>query len=298
MTSHFIAKPPSPVKWNAIPQYLRRMGQSVAYIIWQIVVPFKSRPDEIEPLPEPDPSITVSESHVKQCQWIFDQAESRRVNLEQKAQSTFSLMVFLVPLLASIFVFILSRGTTSRTLFLTSVLAVISASFLLLGFISAVRAVAVKGGETLFLNSVIDESGQFRKYSESFHARGLLYCASMNTAMNDHIAQFVKGAHILTAAAVVVLLVAAIPASIALSTAPTSPVQTQIVGPVTFSSPELISLSGDVAAMKKEIEKLSSAKATEGELKLLEQKIQKLDEKLGRIQRVAPANPSKNGKTP
>jgi len=49
---------------------------------------------------------------------------------------------------------------------------------------------------------------------ESVRARQwLLYCAAMNEAMNDHIAQFVKGTHILTAAAVIALVVAAIPTS-------------------------------------------------------------------------------------
>ena len=163
-------------------------------------------------------------------QWIFDQAEERRVNLEQKAQSTFGLMVFLVPLLASLFVFIISRGTTSSTLIVTLVLVSVSAVFLLLGFISAVRAVAVKESETLFLDSVLTEDGQFRKYSEAFRARGLLYCASMNTATNDHIAQFVKGAHILTAVAVLVLLVAAVPTSLVFLRLPSSPAETKIVG--------------------------------------------------------------------
>jgi hypothetical protein len=94
------------------------------------------------------------------------------------------------------------------------VLVGLSAVCLLLGFISAIRAVGVKENQTLFLDSVLTEDGQFRKYSEAFRARGLLYCASMNTAMNDHIAQFVKGAHILTAIAVLVLLAAAIPTSL------------------------------------------------------------------------------------
>src|SRR5579863_3441154 len=214
MNSQFIAKPPRPVKWSSIPKHLVQMFRHIGYIIWQIVVPFNSRPEEIAPFPELDPKVQVTESQVEQCQWIFDQAEERRVNLEQKAQSTFGLMVFLVPLLASLFVFIISKGTTSSTLIVTLLLVAASAVFLLLGFISAVRAVGVKENQTLFLDSVLTEDGQFRKYSDAFRARGLLYCASMNTAMNDHIAQFVKGAHILTAAAVLVLLVAAVPTSV------------------------------------------------------------------------------------
>jgi hypothetical protein len=200
--------------WDSITKHLKLMFRRIACIVWQIIVPFNPRPEDITPLPDPDATHEVSESHVEQCQWIFDQAEERRVHLEQKAQSTFGLMVFLVPLLASLFVFIISKGTTSSTLVFTLVLVGLSAVCLLLGFISAIRAVGVKENQTLFLDSVLTEDGQFRKYSEAFRARGLLYCASMNTAMNDHIAQFVKGAHILTAIAVLVLLAAAIPTSL------------------------------------------------------------------------------------
>jgi predicted metal-dependent hydrolase len=45
----------------------------------------------------------------------------------------------------------------------------------------------------------------------------------MNTAMNDHIAQFVKGAHILVASAVIALLAATVPAGFAFSNHTSSP---------------------------------------------------------------------------
>jgi hypothetical protein len=269
------------------------MFRRIGFIVWQIVVPFKSRPEEIEPFPELDPTFSVTEKHVEQCQWIFDQAEERRVHLEQKAQSTFGLMVFLVPLLASLFVFIISRGTTSRTLIFTLILVGVSGVCLLLGFISAVRAVAVKESETLFLNSVLTEDGQFRQYSDAFRARGLLYCASMNTATNDHIAQFVKGAHILTAAAVLVLLAAALPTSLVFLRLPSSPIQAQIVGPVNLSSPELSVLRSDVANLRTDIQKLSNSKASEDGFKRLEEKVTQLDTKLNELQRTKPAAPTK-----
>jgi hypothetical protein len=293
MNSQFTAKPPQPVKWGSVAKHLRQMFRRIGYIIWQIVVPFKSRPEEIEPFPEPDPKFPVSELHVEQCKWIFDQVEERRVNLEQKAQSTFGLMVFLVPLLASVFVFIISRGTTSSTLIVTLALVCASAVFLLLGFISAVRAVAVKESETLFLNSVLTEDGQFRKYSEAFRARGLLYCASMNTATNDHIAQFVKGAHILTSVAVLILLVAAVPTSIVFLRLPPSPAETKIVGPVNISSPELSALRDDIANLTNDIQRLSTNNLSEGEFKLLEENIANLDAKLSKLQkakRIGPTN--------
>ncbi len=291
MKPNFIAQPPEPVKLGSIPKYLGQIFRSLGYTLWQIVVPFKPRPEEIDGFPDLDPNIEVTESHVAQCQWIFDQAGERRVHLEQKAQSTFGLMVFLVPLLASVFVFIIGRGTTSSTIIATLILVCLSAFLLLLGFVSAVRAVAVKENQTLYLQSILNEEGQFRLYSAAFRARGLLYCASMNTAMNDHIAQFVKGAHMLTAAAVLVLLIAAIPTSIVFLNATPSPVQTKIIGSVSVSSLEVSALRDDVATLRNDIQKLSNDRVTADELKALEDKVAGLDAKLRALQKAMHAGP-------
>jgi hypothetical protein len=297
MTAQFKAQPPSSVDWRSVPKHLKRSFRSFGYIVWQIVTPFESRPKEIAEFPEPDAGINVTDSHVKQCQWIFDQAEERRSHLEQKAQSTFSLMLFLVPLLASLFVLVIGKGTASRAFGFTLTLIIVSSIFLLLAFIAAVRAIAVKGGETLFLDAVIHESGQFRKYSEAYHARGLLYCASMNTAMNDHIAQFVKGAHILSAAAVLALLIAAIPSTM-LFIVPAAPAQTQIVGPVSISSAELTRLSNDVTAMKGDVQKLSKAAVTAEDLRTLNDRISDLDAKLSQLQRAGAHSPGSKTSQP
>jgi hypothetical protein len=161
----------------------------------------------------------------------------------------------------------------------------LSGILLLLGFVSAVRAVAVKESETLFLDSVLTEDGQFRKYDEGFRARGFLYCAAMNTATNDHIAQFVKGAHNLSAAAVFLLLAAAVPTSLVFLRAPSSPTETKIVGTVNFSSQELSALRDDVANLRNDIQRLSNTRASADGFKLLEEKVEQLDAKLSEMQR-------------
>jgi hypothetical protein len=286
MSPQFIAEPPLPIKPGSLTKHFRQMLRGLCYIVWQILVPFNSRAEEIDPLPEPTAEVT--EPHVKQCQWIFDQAEKRRAQLEQKAQSTFGIMVFLVPLLASLFVFIVSKasavGTAVHTIAI--VLLVVSATLLFLGFISALRAVSVKTIETLFLDSVIDKAGQFKEYKNAFHARGLLYCAAMNEAMNDHLAQFVKGSHVLTASAVSVLVVAALPASFVFSNTPDSPTQMKIVGSVDISSHELITIRNEVANLKNDVGSLlSNSPAIMGDLKQLKDKITKLDAKLIKMQK-------------
>lgn len=293
MTSQFFAKPPRPIAWRSVPKYVWQSGHRIGIIIWQTLIPFHASPEDIPALP--DPTGEVTDSQVEQCQWMFDQADARRDHLEQKAQSTFGLMVFLVPLIASLFVFVIGKGIASSKF--TLALLLVSALLLILGFVSAVRAVGVKESQTLFLDAVIDKEGQLKPANTSNRARGLLYCASMNTAMNDHIAQFVKGAHVFTGAAVFALLCAAIPMSVALSTIPPSPVQTKIVGTIDVSSADLISLREDVASLKKEVEKLSIGTPTQEQFKLLEQKVQKLEVGLSKMQSSSPVDRSKKTTT-
>ena len=232
MVSPFFAQPPGAVKPKYLSSHFGLLTKRFGYLVWQIVVPFRFQPESIAAFPESDKSNKTAEATVKQCQWIFDQAEQRRNQLEQKAQSTFGLMIFLVPLLSSAFVFVAGKAALGHLRTIAIVLVSAAALFVLLGFISAIRAVGVKTSETLSLDSVLQKNGVFRPYEESFHAKGLLYCASMNTAMNDHLAQFVRGAHSMTAIAVLLLLLAAIPTSIAAVNSSSEPTTTKVLGPV------------------------------------------------------------------
>ena len=294
MRADFLANPPLPVKWRFLPRHLWLLVRRAGWTVWQIVVSFRFRPEPISSFPAPDPLVTIEESQVEQCQWIFDRVEERRAHLEQKAQSTFSLMVFLVPLLSALFVFVVSKGIASGTRTATLALVCISGLLLLLGFISAIRAIGVKESQTLMLDSVLHEDGKFRRYSAAFRAQGLLYCSSMNTAMNDHLAQFVKGAHTMTAGAVVFLLLAAIPASLAFLRLPSSPGQTQIVGPVTVYSPALSEIQREVSNLRGDVKALSNDGASPGELKALEKRIDALDESIRDLRQVTRAAKSAN----
>jgi hypothetical protein len=288
MTPNFIAKPPLPVKRTSI-KHLGHLLASLYWIVWQIVTPFKSRPEPVDELP--DPASDIDAEQLKQSQWIFDQAASRRAQLEQKAQSTFGLMLFLVPALSSLFVFVISKSPAGHATVRSTAIAliVISAALLFLGFISAVRAISVKAVETLYVHSVVDENGQFKQYNRGFHARGLLYCAAMNEAINDHIAQFVKGAHVLTAAAVIAIIVAAVPTCYVFSGVPASAAQTKIVGPVEVSLPDAAAMRREVTSLKADVGTLLvGSRTTTGDLKRLDEKVSKLDATLRKLRRPTP----------
>ncbi|MBS1822254.1 MAG: hypothetical protein JST61_09805 [Acidobacteria bacterium] len=231
--SKFFAQPPSHIGlkklWAHFVLFVKRFG----YLLWQILMPFEVQPRDIADFPDSPSDANVGDSLVKECQWIFDQAEQRRNALEQKAQSTFSLMVFLVPLLTSAFLYIISKTASGTTRWTVLCLVCAAGCFLLLGFISAIRAVGVKTNQTLSLDAVLEDDGSFKTYKEAVHAKGLLHCASMNTAMNDHLAQFVRGAHAMTATALLLLLAASVPEALAtMRPAPDTATQVKVIAPV------------------------------------------------------------------
>ncbi len=283
MISKFITQPPLRLgqgSGGSLVVQVRRIFWSILRIVWQTFVPFNPRPEEPESLPAP--ASPLDESQVAQCQWIFDQTEARRDHLEQKAQWTFALILFLTPLVASIFVFLVHENSSNSIGRVVAIFLLLgSVALMLLGFISIVRAVSVQARESLFLGAVVDlTSGQFLVYDKARHAGGLLYCASVNTAMNDHIAQFVKGAHVLTTAAVVILLTAMIPTVAGFSSLQTVQVQTRIVGPVQVFSADVATLRGEIAGLRRVLAATRNDERLRDQLAPLEARIDKMEHEL------------------
>jgi hypothetical protein len=298
MSSEFIARPPlflGQGSQKGLARHLSRILRGFGRILFQTFVPFNPRPEEPADLSEL--AGEFDDDQLKQCEKIFDQIEGTRVQLEQKARSTFAVTSFLAPLLAAILLFLLAQTTpqtTSRTFAI--VFAASSFIFLLLGFVTIMRAVSVQERQTLLHSAVIDfEKRQIREYNKTFHARGLLYCASANQAMNDHVAQFVKGAHILTAFAVLALVVAAMPAAFTLSNLPSTPVKAELIGSVRISSDSLTELQKSIAKVSNDLGILANDKSTLDWRSQLEARISQIEAIINRIQATQPVGPIKNG---
>lgn len=256
---NFIAGPPrrlgqGSLYGGAISQVGALLGE-FWHILWRSIVPFNPGPELFDDPPRPDAEL--DDVQLKRCETYFTQVEATRDALEAKARATFSVVAFLAPLIASAFVFFITRplpGSAARDIAIG--VALLSFVLLVLGFLSITRAVAVRPRQTLGYKSIVDtERGEFRRYNKAFHARGLLWCASSNEAMNVHLAEFVKGAHILTALAVFALVVAAVPAPFFLSAQPTTN-KTEIVGPVNIVSPALVEVQKEVSFLAKGVAKV------------------------------------------
>jgi hypothetical protein len=199
----------------------------------QPLIPYESKPREPEPLPvlsrtsseesgeesleqiaaksSDEATGYPSEEQLNQCQTIFDDSEATRSHLEQKAQWAFAIIGFLMTSLASVILFLIRDHAVQTINPMPLFLLSISACCLLLSFVSATRAIAIRGRQILGPQSVIDpDTGHFLKYDRAFHAQGLLYCATMNTSTNNHIADFVKCAHVLMGLAAITVSLGAV----------------------------------------------------------------------------------------
>lgn len=274
MSNKFIAEPPKQSWqnarwlsfWNKLPKFVQ--------LYLYAVIPFQATP--VGPADPPEWTSDPDDKQLAQCQSMFDEIEKTRDALEQKAWSTFGFVTFFFPVVSAALIFLLGGPSHKPTASILGITFSIAAMvFLTFGFVAILRAVTVKTRQALFLGSVIDfTTGTYRTYNKKFHARGLLYCASSNAAMNDHIAQFVKTAHWFTAASVFSILIAAIPAGLALMTDTPAVTKTEIVGTVALTSAELV-------AIRDGIDKL--ANKTEAD-RVVAENLQRITDRLMKIE--------------
>ena len=154
-------------------------------------------PTAVTPLTSSQPAGTISEDMLKVCEHLERDSEARLAKIEAKASGLLSLIALVIPLTASAAIFIRQHPLPRVMASLTLTLDLLAMIFFLLGLVAALRALAIRGQEALFLAAVIDpRADQVRTHSADFFARGLLYVAAARQAICDHIADFVRGAQV------------------------------------------------------------------------------------------------------
>lgn len=255
-------------------------------VLLYAIIPRVARPEPPCDPPDPVSKIRpVDEGTLSQCKEIYEQIEAVHDYLDQKARSTFGVIAFLVPLLVAAFTFLLTNSNGSG-LARISALAFAVAAFILLvlGFISTVRALAVQGREVLYLNAVIDQAiPAIRPYDRTRHAQGLLYCASVNSAFNAHISQCVRSAHVLTALAVVIAIVAAIPALVVFSGQKETIAKTEVVSPIAVKIDEAASVNDSIKQIRDELKAFNTMASASAKMKVIDARLDALDAKVNAI---------------
>lgn len=180
------------------------------YLLQRPFIFYGDTPVEPKPLPEPQNALTVMEEHLDLAKSLESSASRRREVLEQKADRTLGVLVFLAPLFVSVVTYV-SREPGQAGVSVV-VLFSLTGAGLIAGFVAAFRAVGIRYSQKLGIKAVFDPTNrEWLDLPRQKYARGLIWCAAWNEAINDHVADFVRSARFYTIAGMFFLIAASLP---------------------------------------------------------------------------------------
>lgn len=170
-----------------------------AAVFWHLLshtfAHFEAAPREPGRITDASPSGTFEAEHIALCQAIFDEQDKRQERLEGKAQVVQGVVAVLAPLLIGLLVFVLTPDSGLTSISLVLAFAIPALALGAVALVASLRAVGVRRRHSLNVGAVVKvEAASVSQYTADRHARGLLWCAAMNDAMNDHVADFVRSA--------------------------------------------------------------------------------------------------------
>lgn len=190
-------------------------------------------------MPDPkgisDATGQLTEEQLDLCKRIYDEEEKRHERLEQKATILLSVVALVVPLLVSGAYFIATKEGFNPIAKVGGLVFTCFAGILLLvSFISLLRALAIKPRINLSVYSLFNTYPEgVKRYNPDFYGRGLLYCSSVNGALNNLLADFVRAAQVFLVVAVFLEASCSIPLILTLT--PSDSIQ-EVKGKVTIES--------------------------------------------------------------
>jgi hypothetical protein len=191
---------------------LRYGVQTLIHLTQHTLGLFEPTPLALVPLTLSAPAGEILKPTLAICKQLADDADARAEKLETKSSSLLSLIALVAPLTASALVFIRQHRLPTVTSWITLVLDVVAMLCFLLGLVAAMRVLAVRGQQSLYLDTVVDPAtNTIRPYNADFLGRGLLYIASVRQAMSDQIADFVRAAQMFLVIGVTLAVGAALP---------------------------------------------------------------------------------------
>lgn len=211
---------------------------------------FDRMPNVQSGLTPTEPSGDVTEEMLTVCQQLASESEARQTKLETKAAGLLSLIAVVIPLAASAAVFIRQNEMSPVMATVTLALELLALLLFLIGLFASLRAVAVRGGSALFVDTVVDSvTDKVRTYSDDFFGRALLDDAVKRHVVCDHIADFVRGAQMFLVLGVLLTAVAAVPVLFSIR-----PERAAIEGTVSLDPTSLRMLQDGVKASATEVE--------------------------------------------
>lgn len=206
----YLSKPPSrlPVSFRT---YLDAAKKSIAtflVLLRHTLSAYGTAPSPEQGITRNSPKGTIRPKLLQRIEQLWEAARTRSEHLEQKSTATLSGLGIAAPIVIALSAFIVKEPSISAWVRFTALLLVaLAIASMVMGFLAILRALSVREREELGIDSVV-VSRAFRKATDDFHGRGLLYVYIKQQALNDHVADFIRASQMFLAISVALVLLA------------------------------------------------------------------------------------------
>lgn len=206
----YLSKPPRRLPFSSR-TYLDAWKKSIAtflVLLRHTLSAYATAPAPEQLITANSPKGIIRPKLLQRIEKLWEAARVRSEHLEQKSTATLSGLGIAAPIVIALSAFIVKEPSISAWVRCTSlILVVLAIASMVMGFLAVLRALSVREREELGIESVV-ASRAFRKATDDFHGRGLLYVYIKQQALNDHVANFIRASQMFLAISVAFVLLA------------------------------------------------------------------------------------------
>lgn len=206
----YLPKPPGRLPFS-LRTYVDATKRSMAtfhVLLRHTLSAYGKAPSSKEPITSNSPKGTIRPKMLQRIEQLWGAAKLRSEHLEQKSTATLSGLGIAAPIVIALSVFIVKEPSISTWIRYTAlVLVALAIASMVMSFLAILRALSIREREELGIDSVV-ASRAFRKATDDFHGRGLLYVYTKQQAINDHVADFIRASQMFLAVSIALVLLA------------------------------------------------------------------------------------------
>jgi len=206
----YLSKPPRrlPVSFRTYVDAAKKSIATLIVLLHHTLSAYGTAPSPEQSITKNSPKGTLRPKLLHRIEKLWEAARTRSEHLEQKSTATLSGLGIAAPIVIALSAFIVKEPSISAWVRYTSLLLVaLAIASMVMGFLAILRALSVREREELGIDSVV-VSRTFRRATDDFHGRGLLYVYIKQQALNDHVANFVRASQMFLAISVALVLLA------------------------------------------------------------------------------------------
>ncbi|MCC5067076.1 hypothetical protein ABQF04_11235 [Xanthomonas campestris pv. campestris] len=206
----YLSKPPRrlPVSFRTYVDAAKKSIATFIVLLHHTLSAYGTAPPPEQSITTNSPKGTLRPKLLQRIEKLWEAARTRSEHLEQKSTATLSGLGIAAPIVIALSAFIVKQPSISAWVRYTSLLLVaLAIASMVMGFLAILRALSVREREELGIDSVV-VSRAFRRATDDFHGRGLLYVYIKQQALNDHVANFIRASQMFLAISVALVLLA------------------------------------------------------------------------------------------